>query len=173
MVIAYKPLQNVKETQAQVEKIDNSDLYNYKDKGVEYQGFSKTKIGANQYKLLRQEFTTKQNIFGWVASSTALTLTVNSNPEKNNFYITNIIIQATTDADCVFLIAEADGIIINLALASATDPNNNTLNIHFDFPLPFTKQTLEVQPLNLLTGAPLAITGSLVINYYGYTEQKA
>ncbi len=171
--VAYKPLQTVKETPAQIERIDNTDLYNYKDKGVEFQGFSKTKIGQNQYKLLRQEFTSMHNVFGWAASSASLTLTVNSNPDKNNFYITNLIIQGTTDTACMFLLAEVDGNIINLFYCTASDPDNNQLNINFKAPLPFTKQTLEIIPLNVTTGAPIAITGSVVINYYGYTEQKA
>lgn len=171
--VAYKPLQNVKETPAQIERIDNTDLYNYKDKGVEFQGFSKTKIGQNQYKLLRQKFTSRHNVFGWTASGASLTLTVNDNPEKNNFYITNLILQATTDKDCMFLLAEVNGNIINLFYCTPTDPDKNLLNIDFKAPLPFTKQTLEIIPLNVTTGAPIAITGAVIINYYGYTEQKA
>ena len=171
--IAFKPLVDFKQNQGEIEKIDNSELANYKERGVEFQGFSKTKIADKQYKLLRQEFGSKQNVFGWAASSSSLTLTVNDLFETKDFYITNLEISATTDKDCFFLLAELGGNLLNLHLASAADPNNNLLNLNFKVPFPFKKRTLEIQPLDLMTGAPIAITGNVIINYYGYFEQKS
>ncbi len=171
--VAFKPLTKFKETPAEIERIDTSELSNYKEKGVEFQAFSKVKIGEKQYKLLRQSFGKAHNVFGWSASSASLTLTINPETETKTFYITNLIIQGTVDANTLFLLGEVGGDMINLFLCTAADPDNNQLNISFNPPLPFTKQTLEIMPLNPTTGAPLSITGSVVINYYGYFEQKS
>jgi hypothetical protein len=171
--VAFKPLIKIKETPAEIERIDNSELSNYKEKGVEFQAYSKVKIGEKQYKLLRQEFGSKQNVFGWTASNASLTLTINPETETKTFYITNLIIQGTVDINTLFLLGEVGGGIINLFYCTAADPDNNSININFKVPLPFTKQTLEIIPLNVTTGAPLVITGSVVINYYGYFEQKS
>ena len=170
--VAFKPLIKFKETPAEIERIDTSELSNYKEKGVEFQAFSKVKIGEKQYKLLRQDFGKAHNVFGWAASSSSLTLTINPETETKTFYITNLIIQGTVDANTLFLLAEVGGDIINLFYCTAADPDNNQLNIEFKVPLPFTRQTLEIMPLNVTTGAPLSITGSVVINYYGYFERK-
>ena len=171
--IAYKPLIDIKETQPEIERIDITDIANYKERGVEFQGYSKVKTGNKQYKLLKQEFGSKQSIFGWTAGSSSLTLVINPNTATKTFYITNIIIQGTTDTNCFFLIAELGGDLINLFYCTASDPDNNQVNINFKVPLPFTKERLEIQPLNLSTGAPISITGSVILNYYGYYEEKS
>lgn len=171
--VAFKPLIKYKETPAQIERIDNSELSNYKEKGVEFQAFSKVKIGEKQYRLLRQDWGSKHHAFGWAASSSALTLSVNPETATKTFYITNLIIQGSSSVNTLFLLAEVGGEIINLFYCAQEDPDNNQLNINFRVPLPFTKQTLEIMPLNVTTGAPLVITGSVVINYYGYFEQKS
>ena len=171
--VAFKPLIKYKETPAEIERIDNSELSNYKEKGVEFQGFSKVKIGEKQYRLLRQDWGAKFNVFGWSASGASLTLSINPETATKTFYITNLILSGTVDINTLFLLGEVGGEIINLFYCTAAEPDNNTININFKVPLPFTKETLEIIPLNVTTGAPLAITGSVVINYYGYFEQKS
>lgn len=170
--IAFKPLSKYKETPAEIERIDNSELSNYKEKGVEFQVYSKVKLGEKQYKLLKQDFGYKSNVFGWTASSASLTLSINPETETKTFYITNLIIQGKADIDTLFLLAEVGGGTINLFYCTAADPDNNTININFKVPLPFTKQTLEIIPLTI-KGVPQVITGSVIINYYGYFEQKS
>jgi len=171
--IAFKPLIKYKETPAEIERIDNSELSNYKEKGVEFQGFSKVKIGEKQYRLLRQDWGSRHNVFGWAGSNASLTLTINAETATKTFYITNLILTGVSSVNTLFLLAEVGGDIINLFDVSQEDPDHNTLNINFRIPLPFTRQTLEIMPLNPITGAPLVITGHVVINYYGYFEQKS
>ncbi len=174
MAIAFKPVSKTLLTSldtTKIEKVDNAELYNYKDKGVEYQGYSKTRLGNNQFKLLRQEPKNAQTIFVWTASNVSLTLSINPAHAEQDFFITNLIIESVTDTDCFFLVAEVGGNLICLPIAKSG--TNNNWNVKFEPPLKFEHQTIEIQPLNLATGAPVAITGTAILNYYGYLEQKS
>ena len=171
-LVVFKPLQKVQETQ-QLEKLDNTDIVNFKERGVEFQGYSKVKTGNKEYKLLKQEYNDNFNLFGWTASNASLTLDVNTEVDTKTFYIDNLLLTAVVDKPTLFYICELDGSLMNLFYCSATDPTSNKMDIHFKTPFPFTKQRLEIVPLDPATGLPLVITGIVVLNYYGYNEQKS
>lgn len=173
--VAYVPISNQSDIKEEVEKIDNTEIANYKDPGVEYQKYSKVKIQGNKYKLLPQETWRLITSFGWTASNALLTLNF-ATPEQlssNNFYITSMVIFTHTDVDCSFFI---DDYATSTAYVRFTAEHENYNVANFDFsanPLKVDGQIFSIQPRTIIgADAAQVITGKVRINFFGFKEQK-
>lgn len=175
--VAYVPLNNSGNIKQEVEKVDTADLVNYKEQGVEFQKYSKVKIGNNQYKIFRQEYNNAGSRFGWGASNAELSLSINPNYLTKNFYITNMIIEGFSDTDCYFALGQQTGLggsaKVDFRLICLAGAGKQQQNIEFKVPFPFSGNTIFIQPLNLGSGTPIAITGRCFIEYFGYLEDKS
>lgn len=171
-LVAYKPVSSTQNVEAP-SKIDTPQ---YPDQGVAFAGYSKKYIGNGQYKLFRQEFKSSGTRFGWVASDGELSLTINSEANTKNFYITDIVIEGFSDIACYYALGSMTGIgstapvLFRLMCAAGNTIHQQIL--HFTVPLPFLTTTIFIQPLGLTTGTPLAVTGRCYIEYFGFTEEK-
>jgi len=153
-----------------LQQVDDKDLINYKEVGVEFQRYSKIKTSQNQYKLLRQESEQKQTIFSWAASAGDLSLSINTNFQTKTFYINNLIISGYSNLDTIFLFYDTQGKVIFLDMIKKEVFNDKI--VEFKVPLKFDTQTIIVAPLSW-GGVSQAITGTLTLNWIGYLEDKA
>ena len=109
---------------------------------------------------------------GWTASDIVQLGGVNSDFAVNTFYITGMEMSCTVDQDVKFKIKEENGNQIIVYYATALNTNANRLVMNFDVPVPFDTQRISIQPYDPVIDMPLAITGILFINLYGYLEAK-
>lgn len=173
--VAYVPISNQSDIKTEVEKIDNTEIANYKDPGVEYQKYSKVKIQGNKYKLLPQETWRLISSFAWTLTNTLLTLSFVTPQQlsSNNYYITSIVIFTHTDTDCSFFI---DDYVTSTPYLRFTAERENYNVCNFDFsanPLKIEGQTFSIQPRTIVgADAAQVITGKVRINFYGFSEQK-
>lgn len=170
--LAFVPISNQQQIKTEIEKIDNSELGNYKDVGVEYQGYSKVKQAGNTFKLLKQEFKSNYPSFGWVASDSERSLTINSSYPELSFFITDMVMFYYKDAvgTCQFRLYNEKGDVICRLWSTGSTTIQQT-SIHFDIPFKFDAQTLIIRPEDF-SNNPQVITGGIVVNIYGYSEQK-
>lgn len=169
--VFYVPAIDIKDVPL-TETINTQEVQNYQDPGVSFNGYSKTKVGNNQYKLFRQTFSNSNPAFAWTASNAELTLQINPDYQTKIFYITDIIVSSQSNTLCSFKLYDNSGKLLyrhyNLDATSAP----STIHIKLNVPYPFDKETLYIRPNNF-SEVPVAITGRIGINLFGYVEDKA
>jgi len=169
--VVFKPIGDLNSIKQEIEKIDNSELLNYKDVGAEYQGYSKVKQGNNTYKLLKQSFYNFNGKFGWAASNGSNSLTINNRWESSTFYITNMVITAISDVACFFKVYDNQGKELYYHYCPQ---GYNQISVEFKPALPFTSQTILFRPYTMaIPSVPVIITGTLFLNCFGYLEDKS
>lgn len=167
--VAYTPISNIKNITSEApQKIDTPD---YPDQGVKFAGYAKKYIGQGNYKLIKQEFKNSGTRFGWTAANNELSLSINADSTKN-FYITDIVIEGYSNTDCYFGVCDISNGNAIFRLMCLAGAGVRTQVIHLQTPLPFLTNTIFCQPLNLATGAGIAITGRCFIEWFGFTEDK-
>lgn len=173
--VVYTPISDQTQIKTEVEKVDNSELINYKDVGVEYQKYAKVKISNGQYKLLPQESWKRITSFYWGGTNTRLTLSFASVDElkQNNYYITSIVISAVTNLATRFYL---DDYATGVNYLYFLNGPGQTQTIIFDFkanPIQVTGENMSIEPLSTGTpSVPQIITGRVQVNIYGFSEQK-
>lgn len=162
----------------EAQKVDNTDIINYGDPGVKFEGYSKVKISNSQYKLLRQIPQNNSIKLLWTGSSATLTSTLSYDSDKYDFYITDVISQYTFDTNCVLGVTFGSYTDF-LCYLYSLNPNSPSGNItgtnqywHFTAPFKVNNKQIWIQPLKFDRSGALSVTGYIDLLLIGWIEEK-